>query len=39
MKRNALVMSRDHPSLRVLAAVLDVLEIEHQTCLSSAEAV
>jgi hypothetical protein len=39
MKLNALVMSRDQPSLRVLAAVLDVLEIEHQTCLSSAEAV
>jgi CheY-like chemotaxis protein len=39
MKLNALVMSRDHPSLRVLAAILDVLEIEHQTCLSSAEAV
>lgn len=39
MKSNALVMSRDQPSLRVLAAVLDVLEIEHQTCLSSAEAV
>ena len=39
MKLNALVMSQDQPSLRVLAAVLDVLEIEHQTCLSSAEAV
>src|SRR5271165_5293614 len=39
MKRNALVMSRDHASLPVLAAVLDVLEIEYQTCLSSAEAV
>lgn len=39
MKLNALVMSRDHAPLRVLAAVLDVLEIEHQTCLSSAEAV
>lgn len=36
---NALVMSRDHPSLRVLAAILDVLEIEHQTCPSSADAV
>jgi len=32
-------MSRDHASLPVLAAVLDVLEIEYQTCLSSAEAV
>jgi len=39
MKMNALVMSRDHPSLRVLAAILDVLEIEHQTCPSSADAV
>jgi hypothetical protein len=39
MKLNALIMSRDQPSLRILAAVLDVLEIEHQTCLSSAEAV
>src|SRR5271170_4300246 len=39
MKLNALVVSRDHPSLRVLAAVLDVLQIEHQTCHSSAEAV
>jgi hypothetical protein len=39
MKMNALVMSRDHPSLRVLAAILDVLEIEHQPCLSSADAV
>src|ERR1700680_2881794 len=39
MKLNALVMSRDHPSLPVLAAILDVLEIEQQTCLSSAEAV
>jgi DNA-binding NarL/FixJ family response regulator len=39
MKLNALVVSRDQPSLRVLAAVLDVLEIEHQTCSSSAEAV
>jgi len=39
MKLNALVVSRDQPSLRVLAAVLDVLEIEHQACSSSAEAV
>jgi hypothetical protein len=39
MKLNALVMSRDQPSLRVLTATLDVLEIEQQTCLSSAEAV
>ena len=39
MKLNALVMSRDHPSLRALAAILDVLEMEHETCPSSAEAV
>ena len=39
MKLNALLVSQDRPSLRVLTAILDVLEIEHQTCLSSAEAV
>ena len=39
MKHNALEMSRDQPSLRVLTAVLDVLEIEHQSCVASVEAV
>jgi PilZ domain len=39
MKLNALLVSQDRPSLRVLTALLDVLEIEHQTCPSSAEAV
>jgi hypothetical protein len=39
MKLNALLVSQDRPSLRVLTALLDVLEIEHQTCPSCAEAV
>jgi hypothetical protein len=39
MKLNGLLVSRDRPSLRVLAALLDVLQIEHQTCHSSADAV
>lgn len=39
MKLTALLVSRDGPSLRVLAALLDVLQIEHQTCHSSADAV
>ena len=39
MKLTALLVSRDRPSLRVLAALLDVLQIEHQTCHSSADAV
>jgi hypothetical protein len=39
MKRNALLVSQDRPSLRLLAALLDVLQIEQQTCLSSSEAV
>jgi len=39
MKLNALLVSQDRPSLRVLGALLDVLQIEHQTCLSSAQAV
>jgi len=39
MKLNALLVSRDRPSLRVLVALLDVLQIEHQNCHSSAEAV
>jgi CheY-like chemotaxis protein len=38
MKLNALLVSQDGPSLRVLRAILDVLEIEQRTCLSSAEA-
>jgi hypothetical protein len=39
MKLSALVMSRDQPSLRVLAAVLEVLEIDLRTCLSSNDAI
>jgi len=39
MKLNALLMSRDHASLRVVASALDGLGIEYQVCLSSAEAV
>ena len=39
MKLNALLVSQDRPSLRVLEALLDVLHFEHQTCLSSSEAV
>jgi len=39
MKLNALLMTRERPSLRVLTAVLDLLRIEQQTCMSSAEAV
>jgi hypothetical protein len=39
MKLNALLVSQDRPSLRVLTALLDVLQIEHQTCVSSSEAV
>jgi ActR/RegA family two-component response regulator len=39
MKLNALLVSQDRPSLRVLGALLDVLQIEHQTCNSSSEAV
>ena len=39
MELTALLVSRDRPSLRVLAALLDVLQIEHQTCHSSADAV
>ncbi|MGA8490009.1 MAG: PilZ domain-containing protein [Terriglobales bacterium] len=39
MKLNALLVSQDAPSLRVLGALLDVLQIEHQTCQSSGEAV
>jgi PilZ domain len=39
MKLNALLMTRDRPSLPVLGAVLDLLGIEQQTCSSSAEAV
>jgi hypothetical protein len=39
MKLTALLVSRDRPSLRVLTALLDVLQIEHQTCYSSADAV
>jgi CheY-like chemotaxis protein len=39
MKLNVLLVSQDRPSLRVLTAILDVLEIEHQTCSSSADAV
>jgi hypothetical protein len=39
MKLHALLVSQDRPSLRVLTALLDVLEIEHQTCGSCSEAV
>jgi PilZ domain-containing protein len=39
MKLNALLMTRDRPSLLALTAVLDLLGIEQQTCPSSAEAV
>src|SRR5271167_4921829 len=39
MKLNAFLVSQDRQSLRVLSALLDVLEIEHQTCRSCAEAV
>jgi DNA-binding NtrC family response regulator len=39
MKLNALLVSQDRPSLRVLEALLDVLQIEHQTCQSASEAV
>jgi len=39
MKRNALLVSEDRPSLLVLTAMLDTLEIDHHTCSSSAEAV
>jgi CheY-like chemotaxis protein len=39
MKFNALLVSQDRPSLRVLGALLDVLQIELQTCHSSGEAV
>ncbi|HXM62024.1 MAG TPA: PilZ domain-containing protein [Terriglobales bacterium] len=39
MKLNALLVSRDCPSLRVLGALLDVMQIEQQTCHSSGEAV
>jgi PilZ domain len=39
MRLNALLVSQDRPSLRVLTALLDVLQIEHQTCGSSGEAV
>jgi hypothetical protein len=39
MKLNALLVSQHRPSLRVLAALLDVLQIEHQTCVSAGKAV
>src|SRR6202522_4121650 len=39
MKLNALLVSQDCPSLRGLGALLDVLQIEQQTCHSSGEAV
>jgi CheY-like chemotaxis protein len=38
MKLNALLMSRDQPSRRVLAAALDEFEIEPHICLSAPEA-
>jgi CheY-like chemotaxis protein len=38
MRLNALLMCRDHQSLRVLAAALDQLEIEQEVCLSAAHA-
>jgi PilZ domain len=39
MKLNALLVSQDRPSIRVLTALLDVLSIERQTCCSCGEAV
>src|SRR5580692_9705674 len=39
MKLHALLVSQDRPSLRVLEALLEVLQIEHQTCQSAGEAV
>jgi len=39
MRLNALLVSDDRPSLRVLGALLDVLQIEHQTSNSAGEAV
>ena len=39
MRRNALLVSQDSASLRVLTAMLDALEFDHHTCPSSAEAV
>jgi hypothetical protein len=39
MKLNALLVTRDRPSVPVLTAVLDLLGIEQQTCSSSAKAV
>jgi CheY-like chemotaxis protein len=39
MKLNALLVSQDRSSLRVLEALLDALQIEHQTCDSSGKAV
>lgn len=39
MKLNALLVSQDRPSLRVLEALLDALHLEHQTCYASGEAV
>ena len=38
MRLNALLMTRDRPSLRVLSATLDVMRIEMQTCQSAADA-
>ncbi len=39
MKLNALLVSQDRASLRVLGALLDVLQIEQKACHSSGEAV
>src|SRR5690242_12237520 len=39
MRLNALLMSQDRSSLRVLTAMLDALQFDHQVCSSSAEAV
>ncbi|HET7442883.1 MAG TPA: PilZ domain-containing protein [Terriglobales bacterium] len=38
MKLNALLMSREPHSMRVLAAAMDELQIEHEACASTAEA-
>jgi CheY-like chemotaxis protein len=39
MKFNCLLMCREQPSLRVLAAALEGLEVEQEVCLSAPEAV
>jgi CheY-like chemotaxis protein len=39
MKRNALIMCRQQPPLRILAGLLDELSVEQEVCLSADEAV